>query len=345
MTAGCRRRRSSTSPTSSAWRTSACSRSRPSTRCSCSRRSARRRTCRCAARRRAGCAARTTLFEGLPATHPSRAAPRLGRRQFLVGRGRVPRRLRERADGADLERHLRGPDGRELREGSRRLRRRQAGEARPADRPAVLRADRRSDHADRPGLYGANGGGQYGSGADRCDAKKPGAAANVRETPAGKPATLRTRDAMLEDKDRIFKNLYGLPRLGPEGRARARRLGRHQGHPRAAAATRIINEMKASGLRGRGGAGFPTGLKWSFMPKEIKDGRPQLSRRQCRRVRARHLQGPRDHAARSASAGRGLPDRRLRDGRAAPATSMCAASSSASASACRPRSIRPTRPG
>ncbi len=31
--------------------------------------------------------------------------------------------------------------------------------------------------------------------------------------------------------------------------------------------------MKASGLRGRGGAGFPTGLKWSFMPKQ-SDGRP-----------------------------------------------------------------------
>ena len=30
----------------------------------------------------------------------------------------------------------------------------------------------------------------------------------------------------------------------------------------------IINEMKASGLRGRGGAGFPTGLKWSFVPKQ-----------------------------------------------------------------------------
>src|SRR5689334_9668682 len=30
----------------------------------------------------------------------------------------------------------------------------------------------------------------------------------------------------------------------------------------------IINEVKASNLRGRGGAGFPTGMKWSFVPKE-----------------------------------------------------------------------------
>lgn len=35
----------------------------------------------------------------------------------------------------------------------------------------------------------------------------------------------------------------------------------------------IVNEIKASGLRGRGGAGFPSGLKWSFMPK-VSDGRP-----------------------------------------------------------------------
>ncbi|MGE0407300.1 MAG: NADH-quinone oxidoreductase subunit NuoF, partial [Candidatus Korobacteraceae bacterium] len=36
----------------------------------------------------------------------------------------------------------------------------------------------------------------------------------------------------------------------------------------AMGAEAIINEVKASNLRGRGGAGFPTGMKWSFVPKE-----------------------------------------------------------------------------
>jgi NADH-quinone oxidoreductase subunit F len=31
----------------------------------------------------------------------------------------------------------------------------------------------------------------------------------------------------------------------------------------------IVEEVKASGLRGRGGAGFPTGVKWSFLPDNI----------------------------------------------------------------------------
>ena len=77
---------------------------------------------------------------------------------------------------------------------------------------------------------------------------------------------------MLADKDRIFTNLYGLHDRGPEGRALARSLGRHQGDHREGP-RRIVDEMKKSGLRGRGGAGFPTGLKWSFMPKQ-SDGRP-----------------------------------------------------------------------
>ncbi|MEO1457744.1 MAG: NADH-quinone oxidoreductase subunit NuoF [Pseudomonadota bacterium] len=77
---------------------------------------------------------------------------------------------------------------------------------------------------------------------------------------------------MLEDKDRIFTNLYGMHDRSLAG-AKAR------GHWDGTAALiekgrpAIIEEMKASGLRGRGGAGFPTGLKWSFMPKE-SDGRP-----------------------------------------------------------------------
>src|SRR3978361_2082131 len=78
---------------------------------------------------------------------------------------------------------------------------------------------------------------------------------------------------MLDDKDRIFKNLYGLHDWGLDG---ARRRGAWDGTKAIIDKGRdwIITEMKASGLRGRGGAGFPTGLKWSFMPKESTDGRP-----------------------------------------------------------------------
>ncbi|MFL9842318.1 NADH-quinone oxidoreductase subunit NuoF [Sphingomonas sp. ST-64] len=80
---------------------------------------------------------------------------------------------------------------------------------------------------------------------------------------------------MLSDKDRIFTNLYGyqpwtldaaikrgawdntkaLLDLGPDS---------------------IIEKIKASGLRGRGGAGFPTGMKWSFMPKNPTPERPSF---------------------------------------------------------------------
>jgi NADH-quinone oxidoreductase subunit F len=77
---------------------------------------------------------------------------------------------------------------------------------------------------------------------------------------------------MLQDKDRIFSNIYGFN--GPE-LAAAQKRGDWDGTASIIKRGRdaIIDEMKASGLRGRGGAGFPTGLKWSFMPKE-NDGRP-----------------------------------------------------------------------
>jgi NADH-quinone oxidoreductase subunit F len=76
---------------------------------------------------------------------------------------------------------------------------------------------------------------------------------------------------MLQDKDRIFRNLYGFRDPGLKGAIMRgawdeTKLLIEQGHDW------VINEVKASGLRGRGGAGFPTGLKWSFMPKN--DSRP-----------------------------------------------------------------------
>jgi NADH-quinone oxidoreductase subunit F len=72
---------------------------------------------------------------------------------------------------------------------------------------------------------------------------------------------------MLSDKDRIFTNLYGLHDWRLPG-ARAR--GDWDGTKELILKGRdwIVTEMKNSGLRGRGGAGFPTGVKWSFMPKE-----------------------------------------------------------------------------
>ena len=80
---------------------------------------------------------------------------------------------------------------------------------------------------------------------------------------------------MLADMDRIFTNLYGFQDWG----LKAAR-GRGDWDDTKAMVTRaqddIIEDIKASGLRGRGGAGFPTGMKWSFMPKESKDGRPSF---------------------------------------------------------------------
>ena len=75
---------------------------------------------------------------------------------------------------------------------------------------------------------------------------------------------------MLADKDRIFTNLYGRHDWRLAG-ARAR--GDWDGTKAIMdmGPDWIIDEMKRSGLRGRGGAGFPTGLKWSFMPKTESD--------------------------------------------------------------------------
>ena len=75
---------------------------------------------------------------------------------------------------------------------------------------------------------------------------------------------------MLKLEDRIFTNIYG--HNSPDLKSALRR-GNWDSTKTLIDKGRdwIIEEMKASGLRGRGGAGFPTGLKWSFMPKEVGD--------------------------------------------------------------------------
>ncbi|HEX3181324.1 MAG TPA: NADH-quinone oxidoreductase subunit NuoF [Beijerinckiaceae bacterium] len=78
---------------------------------------------------------------------------------------------------------------------------------------------------------------------------------------------------MLADKDRIFTNLYGFGDWGLKG-ARERGAWDNTKGLIDKGKDWIIAEMKASGLRGRGGAGFPTGLKWSFMPKTADPARP-----------------------------------------------------------------------
>ena len=146
---------------------------------------------------------------------------------------------------------------------------------------------------------------------------------------------------MLADKDRIFTNLYGFQDVGLAG---ARKRGQWDNTkaildlgPEA-----IVDIMKKSGLRGRGGAGFPTGLKWSFMPKEIKE-RPHYlvvnaDESEPGTCKDRDIMRNDPHTLVE-----GCLVASSRCGRM-PATSMCAANSSASARRCNGRWTRPMPP-
>lgn len=99
--------------------------------------------------------------------------------------------------------------------------------------------------------------------------------AHLSTNPSPLPST-RPHDyqGCLSDQDRIFTNLYG-ERDWRLKEAKKRGDWHNTKEIMWQGPDWIVDEIKASGLRGRGGAGFPTGLKWSFMPKN-PDGRPSF---------------------------------------------------------------------
>jgi NADH-quinone oxidoreductase subunit F len=80
---------------------------------------------------------------------------------------------------------------------------------------------------------------------------------------------------VLADKDRIFTNVYGFQPWTLDAAIMRGDWDDTKGLM-ARGQDALIDAVKASGLRGRGGAGFPTGTKWSFMPKEPKPDRPNF---------------------------------------------------------------------
>ncbi|NBX52070.1 MAG: NADH-quinone oxidoreductase subunit NuoF [Proteobacteria bacterium] len=80
---------------------------------------------------------------------------------------------------------------------------------------------------------------------------------------------------MLKNQDKIFTNLYGFePNSLESSKKRGDWLDTKKFLDNGS--EWIIEQIKNSGLRGRGGAGFPTGTKWSFVPKKTnpKEGKP-----------------------------------------------------------------------
>lgn len=79
---------------------------------------------------------------------------------------------------------------------------------------------------------------------------------------------------MIKETGKIFPNISDISKRGKTDLTSAKENGDWQTAKNFLAKTpgEIIDEVKKSGLKGRGGAGFPTGLKWSFMPKQKKEG-------------------------------------------------------------------------
>ncbi len=80
---------------------------------------------------------------------------------------------------------------------------------------------------------------------------------------------------MLKKEDKIFTNLDGNMPVDISS-SMGRGIWKDFSVYLTKEQSEVIEEVKSSGLRGRGGAGFSAGMKWSFMPKESKDGKPSF---------------------------------------------------------------------
>ena len=98
-------------------------------------------------------------------------------------------------------------------------------------------------------------------------------ATQAAATPPKDAKPQKTKFGPLKDEDRIFTNLYGRHDWKLKG-AMARGDWYKTKEILLKGHEWILSEVKKSGLRGRGGAGFPSGMKWSFMNKP-SDGRPK----------------------------------------------------------------------
>ena len=171
--------------------------------------------------------------------------------------------------------------------------------ARPAGRAPVLSPRGRSDHPHRSHALQARQrraeGRRRQATPTRKEAGRSGERARAGAETSDRRFIGQQAVVMLEDKDAHLHPISWPPRPGARREARAR--GAWDGSKAIVERARLDHQRgQGPGLRGRGGAGFPTGLKWSFMPKQ-SDGRPHYLVVNADQIGARHLQGSRDHAA------------------------------------------------